>query len=426
MSTRVFVQNITQAGAFKNQKSGVCFLMSELDVNVFKSVEPKIDQLGKGCYIARNYGPSNAGFIITGEGVVVIDATVSPMQAKGVLSEIRKLTDQPIKHLIYTHGHQDHVQGAKVFRDAGATIIGQRNVIERFNRYNKLRKQHIRMNSLQFQVELTEEDWTYNNYPDVHYNCEYIFRLGNKTFHLFHGKGETNDATVVYIPEEEVAYVGDFVMWVFPNIGNPQKVIRYEREWYETLERILSMEPKAVGTGHGPSLLDDKSIKSCLGDNIAVLKYLHEECIKHINEGSSLEQMLEEIQLPKKLAVSPYIPQTYGRREFVIRGIHRRYTGWFDGNPANLDPAPQKEINSVILSLIGGKKLIEKVKSLSEEEGKQRLALHLLDLIGEDDLEYREARQLRIRLLEDLAAKHDNLFYRNFYSGFAVREKNCK
>ena len=69
---------------------------------------------------------SNAGFIVTGQGVVVVDAWGSPQLAERLISEIRKVTAQPITHLIVTHYHADHIYGLQAFKAVGARVIAHR------------------------------------------------------------------------------------------------------------------------------------------------------------------------------------------------------------------------------------------------------------------------------------------------------------
>lgn len=380
----------------------------------------RIQRLDDGYYHAYNFGFGNVGFVITSEGVVVIDSTVSRKGGQAILSEIRKLTSLPIKYLIYTHGHGDHVGGARIFRDEGATIIGHRNVNKRFQRYTKLGDHHQRINSLQFQMKLKNNKKLEFEYPDIVYDHEYTFELGGKTFRLIHGKGESDDATVVYIPEDGICYIGDFIIWAFPNIGNPNKVVRYEIEWAEMLNRILSLKPKVVAPGHGRALINDNEITTCLTDTSDVLTYLHDECVKHINKGSTLDEMIKQIQLPERFVVSPYIQPTYGCLEFVIRGIHRRYTGGYDENPTNLSPVSKKELNRVILDLIGNREKVITEANKFQEKGNYQMALHLIDLIVMDEPGNQEMRTLKSEILQKMSSESDNLFFVNFYKGSAM------
>ncbi|QQK80505.1 MBL fold metallo-hydrolase [Salicibibacter cibi] len=391
------------------------------EVNWKPGSDSGLEKLGEDFYNAINFGFGNVGIVITNEGVVVIDSTISRTGGKAIVDEITKMTDQPIKYLIYTHGHGDHVGGASVFKENGATVISHRNVIERFNRYTKLRDHHVAINSMQFKRNIRIKNEYI--YPDIVYDFEYTFELGGKTFRLLHGKGETDDATVVYIPEDRICYSGDFIVWSFPNIGNPNKVLRYEREWYEMLDRILKLDPKAIAPGHGRSLLGNEEVQACLSDTSAVLKYLHEECVMHINQGSSLDKMLHEISIPETLVNSKYLKQTYGCLEFAIKGIYRRYTGWYDGNPTNLSPSPSKEVNRAILELIGNQDQIIEHARRFETEGNPQLALHLIDLILIENPNNKEIHAFKGEILEKMSTASSNLFFRNFYSVSAKHEK---
>ncbi|SDG10937.1 Metallo-beta-lactamase superfamily protein [Fontibacillus panacisegetis] len=409
-----FIQE-TQLIAKNNAEKG--------EVNWVPGSDSKLYQLVEGHYSGINFGFGNIGFAITTEGVVVFDSTVSPEGGEAVLAEIRKLTSLPIRYLIYTHGHADHVSGASVFKREGAVVIGHRNIVRRFDRYTKLWSHHMAINGLQFRKNLFTLEPNFV-YPDITYDQEYTFELGGKTFRLVHGKGETDDATVTYVPEDGVVYVGDFILWTFPNIGNPNKVIRYEKEWYQTLERVQSWNPKAIATGHGPALLEPEQIEGALAHNIEVLKLLHERTIDYINKGASEEQAVAEIELPEHLLNSPFLTQVYGTREFVIRGIYRRYTGWFNGNPTHLAPAPTEDVRREITGLIGNTRyVLDRAKEL-KVNGQTQLSLHLIDLvIAEPELE-KEAIQFKREALLELADQSRNLFYHNFYTVSAEELEN--
>src|SRR5215831_19551713 len=90
--------------------------------------------LGRGVYAAiddaKGDAGANAGFVIGADGVAVVDTFENEKAARALLSEIRKLTPLPVKFVINTHYHLDHVAGNRVFQDAGAVVIGQRNVRE--------------------------------------------------------------------------------------------------------------------------------------------------------------------------------------------------------------------------------------------------------------------------------------------------------
>ncbi|MNI76607.1 hypothetical protein D3C73_1328510 [compost metagenome] len=155
-----------------------------------------------------------------------------------------------------------------------------------------------------------------------------------------------------------------------------------------------------------------------------MLKLLHERTIDYINKGASEEQAVAEIELPEHLLNSPLLTQVYGTREFVIRGIYRRYTGWFNGNPTHLAPAPTEDVRREITGLIGNtRSVLDRAKEL-KVNGQTQLSLHLIDLvIAEPELE-KEAVQFKKEALLQLAEQSRNLFYHNFYTVSAEELEN--
>lgn len=363
-------------------------------------------------------GFSNVGVVLTTEGVVVIDTSINREHAKSIYNQIREKTDLPIRYLIYTHGHMDHVNSAIVFKEEKTEIIAHENVKERFYKYEKLIGHRKRIGSVQF-ADLTTGAKSYDFiYPDIAFQSEYEFQLGGKTFKITHGKGETNDHCFVHIPEDDVVFCGDFFIWSFPNIGNPLKEVRYEREWYESLEKIQATNPAYLIPGHGDMFTDKAEIQKALQDVIDCLRFVHEEVAYHMNKGNSLEKMLDVIELPEHLEKSEYITPSYGCLMFAIKGTYRRYTGWFDGNPTNLQPAKQSNVAAELLNLITDEnKVIERVKQLVAE-GDYQMAMHLIDVVVQGSTSA-EANKIKADITKKLAETNDNFIMRNIYNELA-------
>ena len=157
----------------------------------------QVEEIADGVYWSRSF--ANAGWVVTDDGVVLID-TGGGISARLVLAELQKTTDRPVRHIIYTHGHEDHVTGAHLFAQEGTRVIAHEMVPERLRKYELLRQHTNRINSLQFNFDLSAARPTYR-YPDVTYHDTHSFELGGRRFELFHGRGETDDATVVHVPD---------------------------------------------------------------------------------------------------------------------------------------------------------------------------------------------------------------------------------
>ena len=365
------------------------------------------------CNLFQESHYAYTSWVITDEGVVIIDTgtgTVAPL----VKEEIARETDKPIKYIIYTHGHFDHTGGAAVFMDQRPEVIGHENVAPRFDRYQRMAPYFRHIMEIQIRQTLPIRKAAFV-YPTLTYRDDYSFKLGGLTFNLFHGKGESDDGTLVCIPELKTVFCGDLLEASFPNLGNPFKVMRYAKEWADALEQALGLDPD-LAVGGDVVLTDNREINDHFKETIELLRYLEDSVIDAANRGRNLEQMTEEIQLPPHLENSPKLRQIYSRREFAIYNIWKRYCGYFDFSPSSVLPRPKKELAAVARELIGNDSaILEKAESLFNG-GQPQLALETLDLILKVDGESVPARRLRVRILEKLAEGDICLMSRNVWT----------
>ncbi|MFB0561494.1 MAG: alkyl sulfatase dimerization domain-containing protein [Candidatus Lokiarchaeia archaeon] len=388
-----------------------------------------VEEIAPKVYCITTFG--NVGFVVTDEGVVVVDTAIHQF-GELVRDDIRKITDAPIHSVIYTHGHYDHAFGvwallkdAEERGDPKPRIIAHENVVRRFNRYQELQGQQDFINRIQFSVpegmRAVPEEY---HYPDLTYHDRLSFQLGDLTFELRFGMGETDDATWVWIPEKRIVFSGDFILWSFPNIGNPFKVQRYETEWAEALEKMASLHPDILVPGHGPVIRGDKIQKVCL-NTARALRHLHKEVVKRLNQGAWIEQILTEVKLPEDLASKSYLAPIYGCPAFVVHAIHRRYAGWYDGNPSHLFPSKTTDIAKEVVNLAGGPEiLLNRAKALKEAEEIQ-LALHLVDFVldNPETSNLKDARDLKADLLQARADAEPSFIARNIFLNGARRER---
>jgi alkyl sulfatase BDS1-like metallo-beta-lactamase superfamily hydrolase len=350
-------------------------------------------------------------WVITKDGAVIIDP--GNYRVCTMLKEELARVSQPVRYLIYTHAHTDHIGGAAAFLDQKPKVIAHENAIERLRRYELTAGYIRRINSIQFHLDIPERRFSLV-YPNETYHHEYRFELGGKTFELFRAKGETDDYTLVWVPQLRAIFLGDLLEASFPNVGNPFKVMRYAREWAVALEKASSLGPD-FALGGDLVLTDSKKINEVLRANIELLNFLEDSVIKAANEGQNLEQMIEEIQLPPHLADSPYLKQVYSRREFAIYNIWRRYCGYFDFSPSGVLPRPKREIAGVMRELIGNDQtILGKTEELTRQ-GQLQLALETLDIILKVDYENLPARRLRREILQKMADTDTCLMSRNVW-----------
>lgn len=317
---------------------------------------------------------------VRADGELVLIDTGSPLTAGIVHEQVRGWSTGPVKTAIYTHGHIDHVSGSAPFEAEGPVrVVAHENVPARFDRYRKTAGYNGVINRRQFR--LPELEWpTEYRYPDDTYRDELSLDVGDRRFELHHGKGETDDATWVFIPDAKVLCCGDFFIWAAPNAGNPQKVQRYPAEWAVALRTMAALEAETLLPGHGVPIVGATQVRAALEDTAELLESLVEQTLQLINAGAPLDSVLHTVKTPEHLASKPYLRATYDEPEFIVRNIWRLYAGWFDGDPSSLKPAPQGALSLELADLAGGAAAIASRARDVATQGDLRLASGLVEI----------------------------------------------
>jgi glyoxylase-like metal-dependent hydrolase (beta-lactamase superfamily II) len=206
-----------------------------------------------GAASSENQGfMSNAGFVVTRDGVVVFDALASPPLAKKLIGLIREITDQPISHVIVSHYHADHFYGLQEFKALGATIWAHR-LAEGQTRTDDaaLRLQQRREALFPWvdeKTRLLEADYFIEGDID--------FVVGGVHFALRHvGPAHSAEDLAMMVKEDGVLYAGDLVFrGRVPFVGDADS-----RSWIAALDKLIALEPKVLVPGHGAASRDARA-----------------------------------------------------------------------------------------------------------------------------------------------------------------------
>jgi alkyl sulfatase BDS1-like metallo-beta-lactamase superfamily hydrolase len=252
--------------------------------------------------------------------------------------------------------------------------------------------------------------------PDEVYDETLSLTIGGERLELFHGRGETDDASFVWLPERRVLASGDFVIWVFPNAGNPRKVQRYAAEWAVALRHMEQLRPAILIPGHGPVVFGEERALQMLRDGAEALEHLVRETLALMNRGATLDEVLHAVKVPAEYLAKPYLLAKYDDPEFLVRSIYHFYAGWFDGDPAHLKPARTAEIAAELARLAGGaEKLAERAAILSEQ-GASRLAVQLAELAGAAAPDAPRIQAIRANVLQKAIDGESSLMGKAFLS----------
>lgn len=187
---------------------------------------------------------SNAGFVVTPAGVVVIDALGSPQLARDLLDEIARITPKPVTHVIVTHYHADHIYGLQEFRKRGAKIIAHRGGLEYLHSETAASRLEVSRTDLAPWIDAQTQLVPADQWIDG--PIELV--VGGTRLQVQPvGPAHTPEDLVIFLPAEKVLFAGDTMFrGRVPFVGQADS-----RHWITALDTLLKMEPQVVVPGHG-------------------------------------------------------------------------------------------------------------------------------------------------------------------------------
>ena len=208
---------------------------------------------------------SNAAFVITRSGVVVFDALGTPALGNMLLAEIRKITSEPVKTVVVSHYHADHVYGLQVFKDAGAEVIGPAGSLDYLNSDAAEERLAERRVSLAPWID----DNTRLVPPDRYISGSETFTVGDVTFSISNlGSAHSEGDLTLYVEPDKVLLSGDVIFdGRTPWLGDADTL-----NWLKTLETIQASNPAAIVPGHGELSVDPASLVKLTHDYLEFLR----------------------------------------------------------------------------------------------------------------------------------------------------------
>lgn len=392
-----------------------------------RSLQGRLFELLDGLAVVQSF--ANLVAVRHGDGLLVVDAP-SPMHIEQVLGQLRAWSELPITHLVYTHGHRDHTGGAsRIVEDAlrrghdRPIVVAHTAMAARIDRYDRTAGYNETANRRQFAEVFDLPDRLPEPPhvpPDLVVDDVLSLEVGGLRVELRHGRGETDDHLWAWLPDRGVVLSGDFMIWGFPNAGNPQKVQRYAGEWAQALRAIIAVQPEVLIPAHGLPIRGGERIARVLGDTATVLESLEEQTLDLMNRGATLDEVIHQVAPPAALMARPYLEAFYDDPEFVVRNIWRLYGGWWDGNPARLRPPRDAQLARELVELCGGVDTMAQRARRHVESGELRLAASLAETCWAAAPEDPAAATVRAEVFGALVAAEESLMARGIYAA-AVR-----
>lgn len=386
-----------------------------------------------GVHVAVGFGLANA-IMIEGEGgVIIVDSMECEAAAREVKAAFAAINPAPVKALIYTHNHADHIFGGHVMAgEDRPEVISHATTPAHIQRIMSVMRPTIARRSVrQFGVLLDEAD---------RLNCgigpELRYKPGDapsilwptRTFEdrlevtiagvelvLLHAPGETPDQICVWLPGQRTLLSADNIYQAFPNLyairGTSYRDVMV---WVRTLDMMRGLEAEHLVPSHTRPVHGRVEIDALLCRYRDAIQFVHDQTLRHLNDGLSVDEVVARVALPAHLAGDPWLLEHYGRVDWSVRSIAQGYLGWFGGDAARLDPLSDRERAARMGDLVGGVEGLMREASAAAERGDLRWSLELVGHALCLEPGHVEAQALRAEGLRRQASSETSANGRNY------------
>ena len=261
-----------------NQSSKTIYPATDVAMELKKVSEHVYYVQGQAGIATDNEGfISNAGFIVTNEGVVVFDALGTPSLANLLLTKIRSVTDKKIIKVIVSHYHADHIYGLQVYKELGAEIIAPNGVME----YLSSPAAAERIEERRFSLEPWVNETTYLVTPDVIIDKPMEFKSGDITFKLdILGAAHSDGDLTLYVEPDRVLFSGDIIFeGRVPYLGDSNT-----KKWLETLVKMETGKITALIPGHGPAAKNPNQAISATRNYLAKVRSVMGTAVENLDD----------------------------------------------------------------------------------------------------------------------------------------------
>ena len=403
-----------------------------------KIMEKKVYRVRDNVYLAYGYGLANSTMVVGSDGVIIIDVMEDLERGTEVLAEFRKITDKPIKAIVYSHNHIDHVGGARAFaskEDATSgkvKLIAHSSLMDAVVNWTGTVGPILERRSSYFAgvfLEQGPDGWVNMGIGPRIFAGRATFLPPNLTFdkrleltvagidmQVIYVPSETNDEIVVWFPGLQVLQTAEVLQGeAFPNLHTMRGTkYRDPVKWYKAVDALRALPAEYMVPSHGRPVHGHDNIQEVLTHYRDAIQYVHDQSVRLMNKGALPEDLAALIKLPDHLANHPWLGEFYGSVKNSVRQFYAGYIGWYQGDPWEVDKLPPLRRAKHYVRTMGGRDAVLAEAKLALAEEEYTWAAEILTYLLRIDAEDKAARLLKARALREWGYRQITSTWRNW------------
>ncbi len=401
-------------------------------------------QVSERVYQVRGFDVSNMTIIVGDTGLIVIDPLTSREVAEAALTLARRtLGDKPVRAVIYTHSHADHFGGVRGVADEADVRAGRIEIIAPEGFMEHAVSENVIAGNAMGRRALYQFGAGLQPGPDGQMSSGIGLAVSAGTFTLIAptrsitrtGEMLTIDGVRIefqltpdteapaemnfFFPDLGVLCIAENATATMHNILTPRgALVRDSKAWADYLTEALRLygnRADIMVSSHAWPRFGGERVRDFIASHRDAYKYLHDQTVRLMNAGATDREIAEQVRLPEALASRWFNRGYYGTMMHNSRAVYQRYMGWYDANPANLNPLPPAEEATRFVRAMGGAERVLAEGQRAFDEGDYRWAARVLNHLVFAEPTHVEARALLARTHRQMAYQAESAIWRNMY-----------
>ena len=405
-----------------------------------KLFNQQVYKIADNVYSAVGWQLGNVAMIEAPQGLIIVDTGESISESRKIMAEFRKISDKPVKAVVYTHFHPDHSNGVQAFVTREQVEQGEVQIYA----HETLLANVVAQGALVGPILGVRSAYSFGSFlepadekdmnggigpivtpepstfiaPTITFKDKLDTTIAGLPVQFLHAPSEAPDEIVLFLPQNRVLISAEVDQGpTLPNIHTLRGTkFRDPVQWVASLDKLREFHADFMVPLHGRPVSGADKVEEVLRMTRDGIAYIHDQTVRWMNKGLTPDELVEKVKLPPHLAgYTPYLREYYGTVKHSVRQIYNGYLGWFQGDPVDLDPTPPKEKAARLIALMGGRDKVLLAAGEAYLKGDYQWAAELSGYAIRVDNEDKLARDIKARSFRKLGYASMNINWRNWY-----------